>query len=79
MILTNNSNMDWLRSGPCYGNSKQKHGFAEEQCSYIKITVNRKTCNPPTFKHGLSVCAPMILNPFPGLNFPPTAKAIMVE
>lgn len=44
-----------------------------------RITVNRKTCNPPTFKHGLSVCAPTILNPFPGLNFPPTAKAIMVE
>lgn len=46
---------------------------------YAKIAVNRKTWNPPTFKHGLSVCAPMILNPFPGLNFPPTAKAIMVE
>ena len=32
-----------------------------------------------TFKQGLSVCAPTILNPFPGLNFPPTAKAIIVE
>ena len=32
-----------------------------------------------TFKHGLSVCAPTILNPLPGLYCPPTANAMTVD
>lgn len=32
-----------------------------------------------SFRHGLSVCAPMIANPIPGLQFLPTAKAMIAE
>ena len=32
-----------------------------------------------TLRQGLSVCAPTMENPLPGLYFPPTAKAITVE
>lgn len=33
----------------------------------------------PTLRQGLSVWAPTRLNPFPGWNWPPTAKAMRVE
>lgn len=32
-----------------------------------------------TLRQGLSVWAPSRLNPFPGWNWPPTAKAMRVE
>ena len=32
-----------------------------------------------TLRQGLSVCAPTMENPLPGLNFPPTANAMTVE
>ena len=32
-----------------------------------------------TLRHGLSVCAPTILKPLPGVYFPPTAKAMIVD
>ena len=32
-----------------------------------------------TLRHGLSVCAPIILKPLPGVYFPPTANAMIVD
>lgn len=39
-------------------------------------TIDTVSTHCPTFRHGLSVWAPTIVNPFPGLYLPPTANAI---
>lgn len=45
----------------------------------IQYTRVSEEISSHTFKQGLSVWAPTMVKPLPGLNLAPTAKAMMVE